>query len=304
MDCPKCGAAQDDGREECSSCGIVFARWQPRAPRMPTQSTQVELEKPPVRIPVPFIIVAAFFVIVGGLMWAKHQKELRAKADPDAILNEINNKGANLRRQLREEQAAIKRAQSRAAMTAGAINNQLPADLDESKIIDLIQGCNYFSEKVSVAIPKKFQVNTYRFTLNDYPAISMAAVQHFIEFDPPSFNPSDASRYLPNPASPGDTITVKVVSYAYTKVDVSEDPDLYHFGLGRRRVDITRAQATSDSAAGVAFKWNFENNDGADLAPERNDRNGGAELQKTSAGWSVHQLWRNTFNGSTGIVCQ
>jgi len=80
--------------------------------------------KTPERKPL-LIVVVVLVLIVGGFVLVNHSREARAKFNPDAMLNEINNKGANLRHQLRE-------AQSRAAMTAGAINNQLPADLDEA----------------------------------------------------------------------------------------------------------------------------------------------------------------------------
>src|SRR4029077_6238946 len=157
-----------------SACGIVFARWQPRETRRPTlSSTPVETPAPSAGIPVPFLIVAAFLVIVGGLIWTKHHQAARASVNPDEILNEINNKGSNLRRQLREEQVAIHRAQARAAMTAEAIKPQLPTDLDESRITDLIQSCTYFSDRVSVDVPKKFQANAYRIILGRYPALPM-----------------------------------------------------------------------------------------------------------------------------------
>ena len=303
MECPKCGAAQDAGREECSVCGVVFARWQPRAPRKQTLSTPVEPHDEPPKIPIPFVIVAVFFMIVGGLIWTKHVREARAKGNPDDILNDINNKGATLRRQLQESQEAIHRAQSRAAATATAINTQFPADLDESRMIDLIQSCNYFSDRVSVDIPRKFYANVYAITLQNYPAISMAAAQHLIEFDPPSFNPRTAEG-LPNPAQPGPEITVKIAPDAYAKVEVSEDADAYHFGLGRRRIEITTVQTTSESTATATFKWGYEKNDGASLAPEKRDRSGGAELQRTANGWTVVRIWRNYFNGSTGMLCK
>src|SRR2546423_137478 len=145
MECPKCGAAQEAGREECSACGIVFSRWQPRQVRRPTlSSTPVE---PPSssggRIPMPFILIGVV-VVIFGLMWTKHVREQRAKFNPDDMLNEINNKGSNLRRQLREEQAAIARAQNRAAMTAAAVTPKLPADLDEDRIKTLLEECGYF----------------------------------------------------------------------------------------------------------------------------------------------------------------
>lgn len=305
MDCPKCGANQDAGREECSACGIVFARWQPRQVRRPTlSSTPVEPPAPSSSVPVPLVIVGAVILVIVGLMWTSHHQAARAKVNPDDILNEINNKGSNLRRQLREEQVAIQRAQARASMTANAITPKLPSDLDETQIAGLIESCSYFSDRITVDVPKKFQVNTYGFTLHDYPALPMAAVEHLIEFDPPSFNPSNAARYAPNPAYPGDWVTVKIVPYAYSKVDVSEGDNVYHFGLGRRRISITRATPTSESAVNVGFTWGFDNNAGASLAPEREDRSGAAEIQKTVSGWSVMKIWRNSRTSSTNIPCQ
>jgi len=284
MECPKCGAPQDAGREECSACGIVFARWQSRAPRIPALSTPVQPEEPARRIPLPFIIVAVFFVIAGGLIWTRHQKEARARTNPDAMINDINNKEAALRSQLRD-------VQSRAAMTAGASNTRLPANLDESRITDLIQQCSYFSERVTVQIPKTFNGSTF----NDFPAISIAAAQHLIEFDPP---------FDPNSPQPGQAIAVKVLSSAYSSVDFSEDASVYHFGLGRRRVEITQAQETSSGIVTVAFRWNFENKEGAALGPERNDRSGGAEIQRTPNGWAAVKIWRNSNNGPASIDCQ
>ena len=215
MECPKCGATQDPEREECAACGIVFARWQPRQVRRPTlSSTPVEPRPSGGGIPMPFIIIGVVFVVIFGLMWTKHIRESRAKFNPDDMLNEINNKGTNLRRQLREEQASIQRAQNRAAMTAAAITPKLPSDLDEDRIKTLIGECSYFRDSVTVDIPKTLQANIYRLTLDHYPAISMAAVEHLIEFDPP-FNPGAASHQLPNPAYPGETINVKLTPYAY-----------------------------------------------------------------------------------------
>jgi len=136
---------------------------------------------------------------------------------------------------------------------------------------------------------------------HDYPAIPMAAVEHLIEFDPPSFDFREASRHLPNPAQPGETVTVKVLPGASSKVDVSEDASVYHFGLGRRRIEITRAEATTESTATVTFKWGFDNNAGANLSPERSHRTGGADLQRGTDGWHVVRTWRMDWNEATGI---
>lgn len=301
MECPKCGAAQEAGREECSACGIVFSRWQPRQVRRPTLSSTPS--EPPASsggIPMPFILIGLVFIVIFGLMWTKHVREQRAKFNPDDMLNEINNKGSNLRRQLREEQAAISRAQNRAAMTAGAVTPKLPSDLDEERIKSMIEECNYFRDTVVVDIPKKLQPNIYRFVADRYPATTMASVEHLIEFDPP-FNPAQAAHYVPNPAYPGDVITVKLTPYAYQKVDVREDDDVYHFGLGRRKVEITRTVVTSESKIVAEFTWTLEQSAGASLSPEGSGPKGAADFERTAGGWSLVRAWRNTHNGSTNI---
>jgi hypothetical protein len=303
MECPKCGAAQGAGRDECSACGIVFSRWQPRQVRRPTLSSSTPVQPPASSgggIPMPFILVGIVFVVIFGLMWTKHVREQRAKFNPDDMLNEINNKGSNLRRQLREEQAAIARAQNRASMTAAAVTPKLPSDIDEERLKNMFEECNYFRDSVVVDIPKKFQPNIYRLILDRYPATSMAAVEHLIEFDPP-FNAGEAARHLPNPAYPGDMITVKLTPYAYQKVDVREDDDVYHFGLGRRKVEITRTTLISESKISAEFTWTLEQSAGANLSPEGEGRSGAAEFQRTAGGWSMVRAFRNTHNSYTNI---
>ena len=302
MECPKCGAAQDAGREECSACGVVFARWNPRQVRRTTLSS-TPVEAPASSgggIPMPFIFIGIVFVVIFGLMWTKHMREQRAKFNPDDMLNEINNKGSNLRRQLREEQASIARAQNRAAMTAAAIKPTLPSDIDEERIKTMIEECGYFRDSVIVDIPKKLSPNVYRLTVDHYPATTMAAVEHLIEFDPP-FNPGQAARYLPDPANPGGVITVKLTPYAYQKVDVREDDDVYHFGLGRRKVEITRTFLTTESKVSASFTWTLEQSAGSSLAPEGEARTGTADFQRTSGGWSMVRAFRNTHNSYTNI---
>ena len=305
MQCTKCGAEQAAGREECSACGIVFARWQPRAPRKPTLSTPLDAPEQRPGIPVPFIIVGLFFLVVGGFIWTRHHQEARASINPDDVLNEINNKGATLRRQLREEQTAIRRAQNRAAMTSAAINEpKLPSDIDESKIQTLIEQCSYFQEQVQVDIPKEFHANLAALTVKSYPALGIAAAQHFVEFDPPSFSLSNAARYLPDPTRPGDTIKVNVVTFAYSKADIVDEGNVYRFGLGRRHVEITRITPYGESQLTVALHWTFDRDAAADLAPEKEVRSGSANLKRTADGWTRTEVYRQTRSGNEYIRCE
>ncbi|HEX9406474.1 MAG TPA: hypothetical protein VF975_04105 [Thermoanaerobaculia bacterium] len=305
MNCPKCGAAQDAGGEECSACGIVFARWQPREFKRPPTSTTTPVERSDRSggIPTTFIIVGLVFVVILGLIWTRHIRSAREKANSVDLLNEINNAGEKTRRQLREEAAAIRQAQARAMTARAATTQMLPTDLDETAVRELIERCRYFQERVTVDVPKNFQTNLYSLMVDRYPALPAAVVEHFVELDPP-FEIAGASRRLPNPAQPGDTINVKLAPLTIAKVDVSDSTDTYHFGLGRRRIDaITGMQMMSESSVSVSFNWKYDQNAGASLSPEGDSRTGGARLQRVSSGWVVTQAWRNTHSTAQGI-CQ
>ena len=305
MKCPKCGVEQNATRQECSNCGIVFARYQPNQVRRSTLTqTPVEPPESSRKIPVPFLIVAVFFVIVFGLIWTRHSREQRSKASADDLLNDINNKGAALREDLRKSQDARIRAQRRAAMAAAANapKPELPADLDTERIKNFIDQCRYFSDVVTVDVPKQFHEGIYGLTLDQYPALPIAGIDKLVEFDPP-FNVSQAGKYR-DPANAGRLINVKVSSDAYSKVDVHEDNDVYHFGLGRRRVEITQVVPEPESGVTAIFKWDFDQSGGARLAPERQDRAGAVRLRRTDGVWRIEGIWRNVFNGSVSIPCR
>src|SRR5687767_9595710 len=78
MTCPKCGAASEEGRVECSACGIIFARWRPAEPKL--------LRAEPKQLPVeprgsstaiewrnPLVISIAVVLVLCGLMWAANR---------------------------------------------------------------------------------------------------------------------------------------------------------------------------------------------------------------------------------------
>lgn len=256
-------------------------------------STPVEPPKTSGGIPTHFIVIGLVIATILGFIWTRHHRATKKDLDTDAMINDINNKGANLRRQLREEQAAISRAQARAQMTAGAITPaKLPADFDEAKIREMLDACSFFQERVKIEVPR--QVQSYGMDYN--PSVRAALAEHLIEFDPPT-----------NSVPPGTTVNVKVTPSAYSKVDVSEEPAVYHFSLGRRRVEITRTVPTSESSVSVNFTWTFDQNGAPSLAPEGDSRSGTADVRRTADGWVIQSISRTASRRSgsmTSFGCQ
>jgi hypothetical protein len=306
MNCPKCGAVQDAAREDCSSCGIIFARWQPRRERTAPGFTPapVEPQQTSSGVPPSVVIAVAVVILIFGLVWTSHNRAAREKSKGDDILNQINVEGLKKREQLQQEAAAARRAEARTAhatLLSGEAHPSYPPDLDETAVRKIIEGCSYFQDRVTVEIPKQFQVNLYGSLLDRYPSLPAAAFEHLIEFDPP-FDIEHASRRLSNPAQPGETIKINLAPFTHRKIDVTDTADAYQFVLGRRRVDtITSISKTSDSTVGIGFNWKYEESEGNAL--DRAERSCGADLQRTSSGWAAAHIWRNTRSASQAI-CQ
>ena len=303
MNCPKCGAVQDAAREDCSSCGIIFARWQERPRRTAPGFTPTPPESPQTSTGVPpsVVIAGAVIVLIFGLVWTSHSRATREKAKGDDILNEINVAGLKKRAQMQQEGATARRAEARATLVSGEAHPSYPSDLDEAAVRKIIEGCSYFQDRVTVEIPKQFQVNMYSWILDRYPSLPAAALEHLIEFDPP-FDSEHAGHRVPNPAQPGDTIKINLAPFTHRKIDVTDTADAYQFVLGRRRIDtMTSISRTSDSTVAILFNWKYE--DGEGNALDRAERSCGANLQRTSNGWAATQVWRNTRSASQAI-CQ
>lgn len=298
MQCPKCGSSQPVTNKECPSCGIIFDRWQPRAPRRTTaSSTPVP---PPARAADPesasptisnsLIAGVLVVVVVIGLIWTKHSRDARANASSsvDETINQINNAGTKLRSNLQNRGNRSGNVVHASVMSPGS---RLPAGLDEDKIRDLIESCSFFQTDASVEIPKQIDGRSYSLGLNGS-ALAIAFRDHLIEFDPP------IDSNLPY----GEPVNVKVTQYASAKVLVSDNGGSYRFGLGRRHVKITSA-STVNGGVTTTFNWTVDQSDAADLAPEGVNPSGGADLQKTVNGWSLTRAWQKSA-GTTRYLCQ
>jgi len=294
MQCPKCGSSQPVTNKECSTCGIIFDRWSPRAPRRTTASSTpvppaaVESDSQGFQVPTSYVAVALVFIVILGFIWTKHTRDSRAKSSGiDEAINQINNNGSKLRGDL---QNRSNRAGGVVRASAMASSSRLPADLDESKIRDMIESCSFFQNDVGVDIPKRVQAGAY-LNLSSSAALATAVRDHLIEFDPP----------MDSNLSYGQEVNVFVTQYASAKVLVSDNGATYRFGLGRRHVQITGAHQ-SDNTVNATFTWTLDQSDAADLAPEGVSPSGGADFQQSVNGWNLTRAWQKT-GGSIRYIC-
>ncbi|HSP33585.1 MAG TPA: hypothetical protein VLU46_04630 [Thermoanaerobaculia bacterium] len=224
------------------------------------------------------MVVAVAVVILFGVMWTHYRHARKEAGNGDEILNDINNRGAKLRSQLQQDAAVLAVQQRRTAVAGNvATGPSLPADIDETKIADLIEACRFFHEPVTVDIPRQFSTNSH---LESQNPLSVAYRLHLIAYETSgSFG--------------SNTTNVKVAPLAYSEVDVSEaDSNVYHFGLGRRRVVIERTAVLGESDLNVKFRWLFEHQRAAALLPQREQQDGVASLKRTAGRWTITSVSR------------
>lgn len=274
MICPKCGTSQPDGRQECSKCGVVFARMQLKAqrPRTPP-STPVPSEREPQRMPVPILAVAALLIILAGLIWTKHHRDAKARQPTsDDILNQINN----------EQIAKARERQARAIADAEKQRGPAEPQPDEQRMRSMIEQCPWFNEHVLATLPKSFSAAVYQWTMEKDPTLAIAVKEHIVELER------------------GPTILVRLTTPALL---ASESDDLYHLDLGRRHLgNVTVVQDVPDQYVRVDITWTFEHPGGAALAPEGRERIGGADFQHRQGRWNLQSVWR-TKGGGRELVC-
>jgi hypothetical protein len=82
LPCPKCGTPRDTAAEECASCGIIFAKWRPRAAASPADravgrnTARATASK---RSAIPLIAGAlAFLLLAVGGWWLTRPEPLAA----------------------------------------------------------------------------------------------------------------------------------------------------------------------------------------------------------------------------------
>lgn len=280
MVCPKCGTVQADGRQECSKCGIFFARWRPR-----TQTTTPLPPEPDVnRVPVSIVAVIAVVLILLGFAWTKHHRDARTAAPTmDNMLDSINNQQLS---KARERQARLTaEAERRAQATSPRLDPSQPIiapGLDAGMARGIIEQCSYFNQRIVVALPKSFSASLWQWNTEHYPALAAAISYHLVEVDR------------------GSTVTVKLTAPAV--LIAPETADEYHLDLGRRRVETVTASEVRDTYVNVTITWSFENPEGASLAPERGERAGTAELVRLGNAWSLRRVSRIN-RGELVTVC-
>lgn len=143
MDCPKCGFSQPDGTTECRSCGILFARLQPRAPRPEHQAP------PPAPEPRSnahlFILIIGMFVF--GLVWMAHRR--KTANEPAVDLDAINHQQVQLQMAARAKRETEERNALRAQIAAAS---SLPQGLTKDSIIQAIESCPAFRNPTAATL--------------------------------------------------------------------------------------------------------------------------------------------------------
>lgn len=291
MDCPKCGASQDEQSDECVSCGVVFARW-----RAAQERARMQVGPPPQMAPegergIPaWMAVVALVLVVGlGLMWTVRRREARANHDPskdlDAQVNAINKRiNATRVRQAQDaavssvasQEARVRQMQAETADLAPAAPARWPPGLDESSVRSMIQGCSGFTDSREISIPKSFRRDDLAVVMRDVPPLGPAVRAGFLEL-----------------VDDGDLTHVRVLGPGWTGLQVVDGGDSYRISGGRPVLKNVNLRLADASSAEVWFTWNYDRMDARDLLGTRDEPTGNVYVAKTATSWRA-------FRGSIG----
>ncbi|HVT42764.1 MAG TPA: hypothetical protein VMT00_00060 [Thermoanaerobaculia bacterium] len=301
MNCPKCDAHQPDDAEECSSCGIIFARWRASVERpLPPAAFHDSAAGATTTIPIVPIIAVVLVVLV-GLGWTMKRRSARATTSPgaalDAQLNEINNAGLKDRQRLEEESARARRAayQKEASSLAASVVT-FPEGLSSAQARSMIESCSAFQEQTTLTLPKTFSAHLYRFTLDRYPALFPAARDLLVEFQPPLPSIYTSGRSSPpNFAAHSETINVSLTSMGQLKMRTNDLGDEIEIVLGPRQVVSVDSSQSSVHTAGVAFKWSYGDDVADTFQPPESEQRGSANFAKHGRNWQITQvsMWKD-----------
>lgn len=274
MNCPKCGAAGQQGRAECSVCGVFFDRWRPREARSftPAPAPSPRRESVPFAINYWVVVPIAVTLLVIVAAWASRDRA------PDVPVVEA----------------------PESALPGSSPPRTVIANLSDEDIRKAIGDCSYFGERLWVKFPKSFYANQAKDAADRYPALLGAATSHVVEFDPP-FNFSSFARRPSDPGNPGQEIYVYPAA-RILNLNVTEVGDEFHYDLGYRKVGRVYRVARSDDSVTAEFQWGVDTSPLAQLAPGYDDRTGGAEFRPASSGgWKASSIWVNTKLGRRTI---
>lgn len=278
MNCPQCGAASQEGRDECPACGIVFARWRPRERKPPPPAEKRRTSSADARLKYWVAVPVASMLVLFAVMWAaavrQRDRHLLAQASRAAV------------------EAGGQAEGDTAAAAAGA-----PA---EEEIREQIEACSYFQDDLTVTLPKTVSPGLMRLTAESSPGVVLAANMGLIEFDPP-FDASQAARYLPDPTRPGQT-SVVTLGTAAAGLPIFDAGNEYRMELGRRRVETITNIYRSPSKVTAVYRWTVGAPELVNFAPDHQFRTGGADFANTAEGWVVTSVWINTYSAAR-IIC-
>jgi hypothetical protein len=295
MICPKCGHSENEEREECGACGVVFARWRAVEERRRTPDGKGTVDKrwfqsgtalairttaerlydrrASILTPQRITALAVLLIVVIGVGGLVRNRAARAtkKATHAAVI-------AGMSKDVGHE--ALE-AQRRAAKP---VKGRL--DLSTEAALQMIGRCEAFTLDTSINLPGSFYENHYGQMIARYPALVIAEREGLVEFDPalPAEHRSDP---LPPHWAPR-LIRVQMTVSGNFDMRYARGSDLIEVNLGGRRVlrltdlrgDARRAEADYD--------WEFMEPVAEKFGPRRG--RGSATFVKAGASWRIKDV--------------
>ncbi|MGN6183111.1 MAG: hypothetical protein ACTHQM_05595 [Thermoanaerobaculia bacterium] len=167
MLCPKCGAKQEDGREDCVACGIIFSRWwsaRKRTIEAEERAAFASRNEEKRGIPGWVYLVVAFAVLMFGINWTRHARERRERLRSffDATLHP--NKDRTTTTAAPAPEPAPAKVETKLLSSPSA-----QEELTTEFIVNRLQQCREFGEAMTVLLPKAYDSARSWMVEREYP---------------------------------------------------------------------------------------------------------------------------------------
>jgi hypothetical protein len=282
VDCPKCGMSQDDGREECASCGIIFDRWQ-RAQdeaelrRRAAESVPLEIEEEGLRVSKWIIAIVLAFIFIFGTIWTVRRREARAKVDLAAIgkahINKLNNDGLKMRQRLQDEaQRAQQMRYDQEQATPVQGNTRIAAprqfSLKEEDVMSALFPCSDFLESRSILLPKEYNSDDRDTVFETYPELFNAQRSRLL------FTTTEGSMVRHSVGVTGGIM-------------ILERDDHFEVLLGAKRVQAVKEMTGDADRVHATFTWSYDQRVAAEVLLGIREEKGEAQFLRQNGVWRM-----------------
>jgi hypothetical protein len=292
VECPKCGTSQEDGREDCVSCGIIFERWRRAQDQavLARGTGRFEPAHAPVAepgLPKWLVLVVVSVIVVFGLIWTMRRREARSRrdlaAEGKATINRINNEAIKARQRLQSEQDRANRMREdmeQEVVPEGNPAQAAPRDfsLSDTTAMELINRCSEIAVTEVIKLPRQYHSGDASEMFRQYPELSAAQKSRIL---------------IATKEGPLIVNNLGVTGGVF----IREMGEFFEIELGRRHIVRVKGMQGDIDHVTAQFEWEWEQKAAAEILTGSRGGTASAHFLRQNDYWTMTD---GTLKASTG----